>query len=234
MTVKAADQAALERQSMSARRFTEEAWASTEGIRAQIETLPFLEQLEAGSLPREIFENYMGQDALYLTEYARALAACAAQSTDPEHIMFWSRAAAGAIEEERALHATHVVDFSAVEPSPTTVAYTSYELALISAGSLPVLAASVLPCFWIYDDVGTRLKARVESLEGHPYADWISAYGDPEFHELTETAKRVVDELAAAASEQTRAAMHAAYRRASQYEWMFWDSAYRQERWPVG
>lgn len=234
MTVKAADQAVLERQSMSARRFTEEAWASTEGIRAQIETLPFLEQLEAGSLPREIFENYMGQDALYLTEYARALAACAAQSTDPEHIMFWSRAAAGAIEEERALHATHVVDFSAVDPSPTTVAYTSYELALISAGSLPVLAASVLPCFWIYDDVGTRLKARVESLEGHPYADWISAYGDPEFHELTETAKRVVDELAATASEQTRAAMHAAYRRASQYEWMFWDSAYRQERWPVG
>ncbi|MBO0594259.1 TenA family protein [Nesterenkonia sp. E16_7] len=219
---------------MSARRFTEEAWASTEGIRAQIETLPFLEQLEAGSLPRAVFENYMGQDALYLTEYARALAACAAQSTDPEHIMFWSRAAAGAIEEERALHATHVVDFSAVDPSPTTVAYTSYELALVSAGSLPVLAASVLPCFWIYDDVGTRLKARVESLEGHPYADWISAYGDPEFHELTETAKRVVDELAATASEQTRAAMHAAYRRASQYEWMFWDSAYRQERWPVG
>ncbi|EXF26101.1 TenA family transcriptional regulator [Nesterenkonia sp. AN1] len=219
---------------MSARRFTEEAWASTEEIRARIETLPFLEQLEAGSLPREIFDNYMGQDALYLTEYARALAACATQSTDPEHIMFWSRAAAGAIEEERALHSTHVVDFSAVDPSPTTVAYTSYELALISAGSLPVLAASVLPCFWIYDDVGTRLKARVESLEEHPYADWISAYGDPEFHELTETAKRVVDELAATASEQTRAAMHAAYRRASQYEWMFWDSAYRQERWPVG
>ncbi|MGJ9406118.1 TenA family protein [Nesterenkonia aurantiaca] len=219
---------------MSASRFTEEAWASTEEIRARIETLPFLEQLEAGSLPREIFDNYMGQDALYLTEYARALAACATQSTDPEHIMFWSRAAAGAIEEERALHSTHVVDFSAVDPSPTTVAYTSYELALISAGSLPVLAASVLPCFWIYDDVGTRLKARVESLEEHPYADWISAYGDPEFHELTETAKRVVDELAATASEQTRAAMHAAYRRASQYEWMFWDSAYRQERWPVG
>lgn len=219
---------------MSARRFTEQAWASTESIRAKIDALPFLQQLEDGSLPREIFENYMGQDALYLTDYARALAACAVQSTDPDHIMFWSRAAAGAIEEERALHATHVVDFSAVEPSPTTVAYTSYELALASAGSLPVLAASVLPCFWIYDDVGTRLKARVGDLQSHPYADWISAYGDPEFHELTEAAKRVLDDLASTASEETLAAMHAAYRRASQFEWMFWDSAYRQERWPVG
>ncbi|WP_232301674.1 TenA family protein [Nesterenkonia jeotgali] len=234
MTVEAAGQAVMERQNMSARRFTEQAWASTARIRAAIDELPFLQQLEDGSLPREVFEHYMGQDALYLTAYARALAACAAQSSDPEHIIFWSRAAAGAIEEERALHASHVMDFSTVQPSPTTVAYTSYELALASAGSLPVLAASVLPCFWIYDDVGTRLKARVGGLEQHPYADWISAYGDPEFHELTETAKRVVDELAATASEATLAAMHAAYQRASQYEWMFWDAAHRQENWPVG
>lgn len=218
---------------MSAATFTEEAWERTAGIRSEIDALPFLRQLEDGSLPRAIFENYMGQDALYLTDYARALAACAAQSTDPEHIIFWSRAAAGAIEEERALHATHVVDFSAVTPSPTTVAYTSFELALVSAGSLPVLAASVLPCFWIYDDVGTRLKARVGSLEGHPYADWVTAYGDPEFHELTRRARLIVDELAATASEETRAAMHRAYHRASQYEWMFWDSAHRLETWPV-
>lgn len=219
---------------MSASSFTEQAWASTEGIRTEIDELPFLQQLEDGSLPEEIFKNYMGQDALYLTDYARALAACATASSDPEHIVFWSRAAAGAIEEARALHANHVGDYSEVQPSPTTVAYTSFELALVSSGSLPVLAASVLPCFWIYDDVGTRLKTRVGNLEGHPYEDWISAYGDPEFHELTEAAKRIVDDLAATASEQTRAAMHAAYRRASQYEWMFWDSAYRQERWPVG
>lgn len=219
---------------MTARTFTEEAWEQTAEIRAAIDELPFLTQLEDGSLPREIFEHYMGQDAAYLTHYARALAACALQSTDPEHIIFWSQAAAGAIEEERALHATHVVDFAAVTPTPTTVAYTSYELGLISAGSLPVLAASLLPCFWIYDDVGTRLKARVGSLAGHPYADWISAYGDPDFHLLSETAKGIVDELAETASEQTRAAMHQAYYRASQYEWMFWDAAHRQETWPVG
>ena len=32
---------------------------------------------------------------------------------------------------------------------------------------------------------------------------------------------------------ELRARMHAAYRRASQYEWMFWDSAWRLEAWPV-
>jgi len=31
----------------------------------------------------------------------------------------------------------------------------------------------------------------------------------------------------------TRALMHTAYTTGAQLEWMFWDSAYRLERWPV-
>ena len=41
------------------------------------------------------------------------------------------------------------------------------------------------------------------------------------------------DEAAAAASPNGRAKMHAAFTRATQLEWMFWDSAYRLEAWPV-
>jgi thiaminase/transcriptional activator TenA len=35
------------------------------------------------------------------------------------------------------------------------------------------------------------------------------------------------------ASPSARERMHAAFRRAAQLEWMFWDSAYRLEDWPV-
>jgi thiaminase/transcriptional activator TenA len=41
------------------------------------------------------------------------------------------------------------------------------------------------------------------------------------------------DEAAAGASPGLQARMHAAYTRAAQLEWMFWDSAYRLEQWPV-
>jgi thiaminase (transcriptional activator TenA) len=41
------------------------------------------------------------------------------------------------------------------------------------------------------------------------------------------------DEAASSAAPGLRERMHAAYRRAAQLEWMFWDSAYRQEQWPV-
>jgi thiaminase/transcriptional activator TenA len=41
------------------------------------------------------------------------------------------------------------------------------------------------------------------------------------------------DRLGAAATPAIRDDMYRAFQRASQLEWMFWDSAYRLERWPV-
>ena len=54
--------------------FTEDLWRRIEPIRAAIDELPFIRALADGSLPRERFEYYLGQDALCLGQYARALA----------------------------------------------------------------------------------------------------------------------------------------------------------------
>ena len=213
--------------------FTDDAWARIEPIRTRIEELPFVVALRDGSLERETFAYYMAQDALYLAEYGRALAAAAAQSTTGDDLVFWAEAARTTIVVERELHASHVADMAAAQPSPTCVAYTSYLLSLAGAGCYPALAAGVLPCFWIYEDVGSRILAGVADLEAHPYGDWIGAYGDPEFAEQTRAAKSIVDRLAAQADAGTRERMMTAFVRGSQFEWMFWDAAARREEWPV-
>jgi len=215
------------------RTFTDEAWERAAAIRAAVDELPFLRELEAGTLPREVFTGYLAQDALYLAEYGRSLAACAVQAPRSDHLLFWSTSAARTVEVERVLHGAHVADLTAAEPSPTTTAYTSYVLALASSGSYPVLVAAVLPCFWIYDDVGTRLKERIGDLSAHPYADWIGTYGDPDFAASTAQARAIVDEVAAQSDPGTVARMHESFRRGVQFEWMFWDAAYRREAWPV-
>src|SRR5690606_40685661 len=48
------------------RTFTDEAWERAAAIRAAVDELPFLRELEAGTLPREVFTGYLAQDALYL------------------------------------------------------------------------------------------------------------------------------------------------------------------------
>jgi thiaminase/transcriptional activator TenA len=43
----------------------------------------------------------------------------------------------------------------------------------------------------------------------------------------------ISDQLAEAASAPVRDEMLRAFMRAAQLEWMFWDSAWRLERWPI-
>ena len=213
--------------------FSHDAWEAIAPIRQAIDELPLLTGMEDGSLPRDSFVYYMAQDAHYLADYGRVLAAAASQTTNPDDLLFWARSANTTVVVERELHAAHVADFAASTKSPTCTAYTSYLFSLAAAGHYPTLAAGILPCFWIYEDVGRRLKARISDLTEHPYADWISTYGDPEFAASTEQAKRILDRLAAQADPAAVEQMHEAFATASRYEWMFWDAAWRQETWPI-
>lgn len=212
--------------------FTETAWSRTTDIRDAIDRHPFLDGLRDGTLESSLFVGYLAQDAHYLLGYARALASCAVQATETDDISFWSSAARDAIVVERTLHEGRVLDLDAVVPSPTCAAYVSFLLSTAARGAYPVLAASLLPCFWIYDDVGRRLKDSID-LTGHPYADWIQTYGNADFAEATERVKLIVDACAASSSPQVVAQMHTAFAMAARYEWMFFDAAWRCEGWPA-
>jgi thiaminase/transcriptional activator TenA len=213
--------------------FCANAWEAVTPIRRAIDELPFLTGLQDGTLARESFVYYMAQDAHYLLQFGRVLATAAGQAEDPDELVFWARSAQSAILVERQLHAAHVSDLAATPMSPTCTAYTSYLLSLACAGCYPVLAAGLLPCFWIYEDVGGRLKARVGDLAGHPYGDWIGTYGDPEFAAATESAKAIVNRLAARSGPSTTDRMQQAFLTACRYEWMFWDAAEHRQAWSV-
>ncbi len=217
--------------------FTAQAWHDSAALRASIDKLPFLLRLADGTLDATTFSGYLAQDALYLGDYARVLAAAASQSTDPDELMFGADSAHGAIAVERQLHETHLTNRDPCGPDrpemmPVCRAYTSYLWALVGQGCYPVLTAAILPCLWIYDDVGRRLKDSVGDLSKHPYGDWIATYGDPDFAESTRQARNLIDTLAQQSSTAVTARMHEAFRTACRYEWMFWDAPLRDETWP--
>ena len=60
--------------------FCEDIWAETAALRAAIHALPFNRELAAGTLDPDRFRFYVVQDALYLGDYARALALAAARA----------------------------------------------------------------------------------------------------------------------------------------------------------
>ena len=59
--------------------FSTVAWHRTARVREAIDALPLLHQLSDATLAEETFRHYLAQDALYLADYGRVLAAAAAQ-----------------------------------------------------------------------------------------------------------------------------------------------------------
>ncbi len=216
---------------------TRQLWSSIEPIFAEILAHPFITGLTDGTLPEAAFRFYVIQDALYLTRYARALSLCAAKAPHEAAIRMFNEHAAGAIAVERSLHESFFADFGispadvATTPlAPTNLAYTSYLLAVAYGGSFAEALGAVLPCYWIYWEVGKALIAR-----GSPnrlYQQWINTYGGEEFAAIVQAVLDLTDTLAPELGPADQRAMAEHFVMTSRYEWMFWEMGYRQERWP--
>lgn len=218
--------------------FSAAAWRRNAGLYAATLALPFNADLAQGSLGLDAFRHYIVQDAKYLIAFGQALAVAAAKADDPDHIVQFAGAAREAVVVERALHEDYFGRFGldaagvAAEPmSPACHHYTGFLLATAFREPLPVIAAAVLPCFWVYREVGRHIHA--SAAAANPYRAWIDTYAGEDFAAAVDGMIATTDALALAASPSVVVAMQDAFTRAMQLEWMFWDSAYRRAAWPV-
>jgi thiaminase/transcriptional activator TenA len=218
-------------------RFSDEAWHRTAGLRDAIHQLPFNTELAAASLSRDRFQTYIVQDAIYLGQFSRALAISAAKAPDPATMQSFAQSALGAIAVEQALHRRYLREFGVdpvgvpdAEPSPDCLAYTSYLIAAAYHDPWEVLVAALLPCFWLYWDVGCAI-ARTTAPQ-NPYKAWIDTYTAEPFGEAVRTVIGITDRAADSTTAATRGNMLAAFVRSCQYEWLFWDGAYQRRGWP--
>lgn len=218
--------------------FSREAWERNAPVYEVIRTMPFNAELAAGTLSEARFKHYITQDAHYLIGFGRALTLAAAKAPNPDRIVQFAKSAEGAIVVERALHGSFFrhygitpAAFARTPLSPACHHYVSYLLATAHAEPYEVVLGALLPCFWIYAEVGRDIHAR--AAPANPYQAWIDTYAGEEFHTAVRAVIAATDEAAADASSSLRERMHAAFTRATQLEWVFWDSAFRLEVWPV-
>jgi thiaminase/transcriptional activator TenA len=220
------------------RPFTGQLWGAIDPVYAAILRHPFVTGLTDGSLPRERFQFYAIQDALYLREFARALSIAGARAPEEDWIIMFNEHAAGALKVERALHESFFKawglssrDVAMTPMAPTCVAYTSYLLAVAYGAPFHETVAALLPCYWIYWEVGKELERA-----GSPdelYARWIGTYASAEFGGIVTAVLDATDAVAERLQPEDRAAMQRHFVTTSRYEWMFWEMGHRLETWPV-
>lgn len=217
--------------------FSEQAWQRTAPLRSAIDALPFNTELATGALSRERFRGYIVQDALYLDQYGRALAIAGARGPDGDTLRLFGESALEAVAVEQALHGSYLKDFgvdaammAAAEPSPDCLGYTSYLMAVAYHEPFEILAAALLPCFWIYWDVGNTIARK--TVPDNPYKAWIDTYSDPGYGDHVKQVIAATDRAAEGASRAVQDRMMTAFIRSTQWEWLFWDSAYQMRGWP--
>lgn len=205
-------------------------------IERQVLAHPFVRGLGDASLPRDRFRFYLAQDYLFLRDYARVLAVCAARADDTPTTARFARLLDATLNVEMRGHrdwcARAGLDAARLEATaiePATAAYADHLLATAWSGGLGPAVAALLPCQAGYAEIARCLGRSPEPL----YQEWIDAYTDAAYRELADWLVALADRLATAAGPARRARMVEAYARSQRHELAFWEMAWRG-RMPTG
>lgn len=196
----------------------------------------FVLELYRGVLPLEKFKYYVIQDYSYLIGVLRAFSLVAAKA-DYETARFAVEIAYldATIEMENyvklldklGLRLEEVVN---VEPAPTTTAYVNFLISICALGTPLECLVSVLPCFWTYMEIAERHKSLLKENRNELYRSWAEVYLSDEYKSLVVKLRNAVDRLWSGAGYDK---LKRLFLTGSRYEWMFWDMAYKMEKWPV-
>jgi thiaminase (transcriptional activator TenA) len=199
----------------------------------------FLRELHRGTLSIERFTYFIFQDYLYLLDFAQVLCHGGAKSPNLKILEVFARHALIAVEVERHFHASfgRTIGFSAKQldrlpKGPITEAYTRHLRAIAGGGSLGEIVAAILPCYWIYGEVGRKL------YKGRPrkpkiYREWIETYASEEYWKPLREQIRLTDDLGVSAGPDVKKLMTSHFLLSSRYEYLFWDQAYNLEKWRI-
>jgi thiaminase (transcriptional activator TenA) len=197
---------------------------------------PFVKGIGSGDLSLEKFRYYVMQDAYYLSHFAKIQALGAAKAEDLHTTARMAAHAQGTYEAELSLHENFSKrlgitkeEMENFKPAPTAYAYTSHMYRAAYEGHIGDIVAAILPCYWLYYEIGERLKA--ETPKEPIYQEWIVAYGGDWFRELVEEQINRLDAIAETVTEKDREQMKEHFILSSYYELDFWEMAYTLEKW---
>ncbi|MBD3173193.1 thiaminase II [Candidatus Bathyarchaeota archaeon] len=201
---------------------------------------PFIQELGEASLPMDKFVYYIKQDYKYLIEFSRCLGLAAAKSRDIHVMRKWAQMMEGCLRYETEMIekvseslGIPVEELGNTRVAPSNMAYVNHLLRVAYEGSVAENVAALLPCMWTYMDVGGILS-EIGGYKGHRvYENWCNTYNAPEYTDLVQIYKDVVDNTAETSGGPIKNRMRQVFRISMRYEYMFWDMAYKLEEWLI-
>lgn len=158
----------------------------------------FVKGLGDGSLPRASFLRYLIQDYVFLVHFSRAWSLAVVKSETLTEMKVCAGTVNALVNHEMSLHVktcaaegiTEDALFNATEAFEN-LAYTRYVMDAGMQGDFLDMMAALSPCVMGYGEIGLRLAT--EKVDDTPYAEWIAAYGDPEYQSVCASVGAMID-----------------------------------------
>lgn len=221
--------------------FSERLFNNIQSIWNQNHQHPFVQGIGKGTLPKEMFQEYMKQDYVYLIQYAKLYAIGVQKANDLTSMTHFAQLLHNILHFEMNVHREYASQFGITteeleqtKPTPNNLAYTSYMLSVAQNGTLAELISCLLPCAWDYWEIGKLLKKQYgHQLENNPYKTWIETYSSDEFGSIALWLIKLLDEITIGKSEEELAVLENHFQITSKYEYLFWEMLMSGQDWPL-
>ena len=197
---------------------------------------PFIKELHAGTLPSAIFRYYLLQDRYYLQQLQQIYLQIAEHTEDVELQKMMVAGSERLIAGEVAIRETFFRELQITEAeieqtpiAPTAYHYVSHMYRQLITGSPTIAFASLLPCVWLYQEIGFLLNQT-----GSPqplYQRWIETCITDESVAIVRAEQEKLDQLYEMISVVDQQKMLEAFFISTQMEHAFWEMAYTLENW---
>ncbi|KIV85956.1 phosphomethylpyrimidine kinase [Exophiala sideris] len=195
---------------------------------------PFATAMARGTLAEGLFKNYLIQDYLYLTHFARTNALAAYKSRTMPAITASANIILH-IEREMALHLGYCAEFGISKAdierpdrkeSLACVAYSRYVLDVGQSEDWLALQMALAPCLLGYGEAARRLYEDPESKtteQGNKYWRWVENYVADDYTEAVGLGRDLIESHIAKQSPSRIEELIAIFVRATEMEVRFWD-----------
>ena len=153
----------------------------------------FVQGLKTGSLPKNIFKEYLAQDYFFLETFARAYGLAVSKSKDKYSIRKLSELLMG-VSEELILHEAYAKEWDinlsnnsikkATKDYTDFLDYTSKELSSVE------IMFAMTPCMRLYSWIGKSLYKEDFDIK---YKEWIITYSDQSFENLSNSLENLIE-----------------------------------------
>ena len=197
---------------------------------------PFVNEMGDGSLPAEKFRAYFLQDYVFVSNLVSLTALGIAKAPDFGAASVLHKFLAGVLDPENDLFVrafkelgASEEEYSTASASPTTQAFGDFLTRVGYEGDFEDIVTVLYVTEGTYLDWGTRLLKAGKRPASPVYQEWIDIHG-PEV--LGEFVGWLGNHLDGVDIGSRRPRIERIFLTTLRYEYMFWESAYKGERWP--